>query len=100
MTDINLLNNNNNNNNNNWIILVVVWRGKGVVYLMSPERPTVLAYRQGLLSLQQIRVKGTCFLFLLFLCCHSFSFLPRPSLLSHLLSLLSFFSFSLGEDTK
>ena len=37
------------------------------------------------------------FLFLLFLHCHSFSFLPYPSLLSPLLSL---FSLSLEDDTK
>ena len=54
---------------------------------------------QGLLSLQQIRWRGNVFtsvssLSLLFL------FLPCPSLSSPLLSLLSLFSLSLGNDIK
>ena len=56
-----------------------------------------LTVGQGLLSLQQVRLEGECFLFLH---CHSFSFLPCPSLSSPRLSLLSFFSLSLGDDTK
>ena len=40
------------------------------------------------------------FLFLLFLHSFLFLFLPCPSLSSPLLSLLSFFSLSLGDDTK
>ena len=40
------------------------------------------------------------FLFLLFLHFHSCLFLPCPSLSSLLLSLLSIFSLSLGDDTK
>ena len=52
---------------------------------------------EGLLSLQQVRVEGEFFLFLLFLHFHSFSFHPCPSLSSPLLSL---FSLSLGDDTK
>ena len=43
---------------------------------------------------------GDMFLFLLFLCCHSFSLLSCPSLSSPLLSLLSLFPLSLGDDTK
>ena len=43
---------------------------------------------------------GGMFLFLLFLPFHSCSFLPCPSFSSPLLSLLSLFSLSLGDDTK
>ena len=58
-----------------------------------------LTVGQGLLSLQQERVEGECFNFF---CCfiHSFFFLLYPSLSSPLLSLLSFLSLSLGDDTK
>ena len=44
--------------------------------------------------------RGGMYIFLLFLHFDSFSFLPSPSLLSPVLSLLSLFSFSLRDDTK
>ena len=61
--------------------------GVQLVLAYSWARPAFLAAGKG---------RGGMFLFLLF---NSFSFLPWPSL-SSLLSLLSFFSLSVGDDTK
>ena len=68
-----------------------------VVYLMSPGRPTDMAYswaRPAILAAG--KGTGAMFICLLFLHCPSFSFLPYPSLSC----LLSLFSLSLGDDTK
>ena len=68
------------------------------MYLTSLGYPSDIGIQlgKGLLSLQQVR--GGMFLFLLFLHFHSFSsFFPVP-LSSSLLSLLSLFSLSLGDD--
>ena len=65
-------------------------RGVQLILVYSLARPVILAANRG---------EGECFLFLLFLHFHSFSFLPCPSLSSHLLSLLSLFSLSVGDDT-
>ena len=54
-----------------------------------------LTVRQGLLSLQQVWVEGECFYFCFFT--FVFLFLPCPS---PLLSLLSLFSLSLGDNKK
>ena len=62
-----------------------------LIFALSCAMPAILAAGKG---------GGEFFLFLLFLHCHSFSFLPCSSLLSPLLSLLSLFSLSLGDDTK
>ena len=66
-----------------------------VSYITRASNWYWLTVGQGLLSLQHIRIEGGMFLFLLFLCFHSFSFFPCPSLSS----LLSFFLLSL-DDTK
>ena len=76
----------------------VVGCGECVVYLTSPGRPTDIAYNWTKLVAGKDR--GEMFLFLLFLHFHLFSFLSCPSLSSPLLSLLSLFSLSLGDDTK
>ena len=71
------------------------------MYLTSPVRPTDIDLRwvrPAILAAGKDR--DGMFLFLLFLHCHSFSFLPCPSLSSPLLSLLCLFSLSLGDDTK
>ena len=64
-----------------------------LILAYSWARPATLAAGRG---------RGGMFLFLLFLHFHSFSsiFLPCPSLSSPLLSLLSLFSLSLGDDTE
>ena len=75
--------------------------GKGVLYLNHRGLQLVLTYswaRPAILAAGKGR--GWMFLLLLFLHCQSFSFLPYPSLSSPLLSLLSPFSLSLGDDTK
>ena len=66
-------------------------RGIQLVLAYSWARPAVLVAGKS---------RGGRFLFLLFLHFHSFSFLPCPSLSSPLISLLSLFSLSLGDDTK
>ena len=66
-------------------------RGVQLILAYSWARPAVLAAGKG---------RGGMFLFLLFLHFHSFSFLPCPFLSSPLLSLLSLFSLSMGDDTK
>ena len=71
------------------------------MYLASPGRPTVeliLAYRPAVLAAGKGR--GGMFLFLVSSLSFIFPFLLCPSLLSTLLSLLSLFSLSLGDDTK
>ena len=66
-------------------------RGVKLILAYSLARLAILVAGKG---------RGGMFLFLLFLYFHSFSFLPCPSLSSPLLSLLSLFSLSLGDDTK
>ena len=70
---------------------ILLHRGVQLILAYSWTRPAVLAAGKG---------RGGFFLFLLFLHCHSFSFLPCPSHLSPILSLLFLFSLSLGDDTK
>ena len=67
--------------------------GVQLILAYSWARPAILVVGKG---------RGGMFLFLLFLHFHSFLFLflPCPSLSSPLLSLLSLFSLSLGDDTK
>ena len=65
--------------------------GVQLILAYSWARPAFLVTGKG---------TGGMFLFLLFLRCHSFSFLPCPSLSSPLLSLLSLFSLSLRDDIK
>ena len=67
-------------------------QGIKLILAYSWARPAILAAGKG-------RGGMFLFLFLLFLHFHSFSFLPCPSL-SSLLSLLSLFSLSLGDNTK
>ena len=65
-----------------------------MILVYSRARPAILAAGKG---------RGGMFLFLLFLhFCSFFSFLPAPlfNLVYYLLSLLSHFSLSLGDDTK
>ena len=73
-----------------------------VSYVTGASNWYWLTVGQGLLSFFFVAGKGRwgIFLFLLFLHFHSCSFLPCPSLSSLLLSLLSLFSLSLGDDTK
>ena len=66
-------------------------RGVQLILAYSWARPAILVAGKG---------RWGIFLFLLFLHFHSCSFLPCPSLKSLLLSLLSLFSLSLGDDTK
>ena len=66
-------------------------RGVQLILAYSWARPAILVAGKG---------RWGIFLFLLFLHFHSCSFLPCPSLSSLLLSLLSVFSLSLGDDTK
>ena len=90
------------------IVISLVWFfhhhwGVQLILAYSWARPAILVVGKG---------RGGMFLFLLFLHFHSCSsffpvplsslslFLPCPSLSSPLLSLLSLFSLSLGDDTK
>ena len=66
-------------------------QGVQLILAYSWARPAILVAGKG---------RWGIFLFFLFLHFHSCSFLPCPSLSSLLLSLLSLFSLSLGEDTK
>ena len=69
-----------------------VTRDVQLILAYSWARPAILVTGKG---------REVMFLFLLFLHFHSFFFfLPCPSLSSLLLSLLSIFSLSLGDDTK
>ena len=66
-------------------------QGVQLILAYSWARPAILVAGKG---------RWGIFLFLLFLHFHSCSFLPCPSFSSSLLSLLSLFSLSLGDDTK
>ena len=70
-----------------------------VSYVTGASNWDWLTVGQGLLSLQQVWIEEECFYSV-----SSFSFiflfLPCPFLLCHLLSILSIFSLSLGDDTK
>ena len=66
-------------------------RGIQLILAYSWARPAILVAGKD---------RWGIFLFLLFLHFHSCSFLPCPSLSSLLLSLLSLFSLSLGDNTK
>ena len=59
-----------------------------------------LTVGQGLLSLQQVGVEGECCYFFCSLTLFHLPLIPYPSLSSSLLSLLSLFSLSLGDNTK
>ena len=59
-----------------------------------------LTVGQGLLALQQVGSAGECFYFFCVFTFVHFHLFPCPSLSSSLLSLLSLFSLSLGNDTK
>ena len=65
--------------------------GVQLILAYSRARPAILVADKG---------RGGMFLFFLFLHFHSCSALFHPSLLSPLLSLLSLFSLSVGDDTK
>ena len=71
------------------------------MYLTSLGRPTDYAYSWAKPAfLAAGKGRGGMFLFVLFLFFHTFSFLSYSSLSSPLLSVLSLFSLSLGDDTK
>ena len=70
---------------------ILCHRGIQLILAYSWARPAILVAGKG---------RWGIFLFLLFLHFHSCSFLPCPSHSSLLLSLLSLFSLSLGDDTK
>ena len=77
------------------------WLGKAESYFIG--HPTDIGLQLGKARpavLAADKARGGMFLFLLFLHFHSFHFLPCPSLLSPLLSLLSLFSLSLGDKAK
>ena len=79
----------------------VVGCGEGVLYLTSLGIQLILAYslaRPAILVAG--RVEGRCFISSVSSLPFLFLFLPCPSLSSPLLSLLSLFSLSLGDDTK
>ena len=63
-----------------------------VPYVTGASNWYWLTVGQGLLSLKQVRVEGECFISSCFFTLISVPFLPRPSLSSPLLSLLSLFS--------
>ena len=73
--------------------------GKGVMYLTSPGRPAETGLQLGKACYPCCRYtdRGEMFLFLPFL---HFPLSPQPSLSYPLLSFLSLFSLSLGDDTK
>ena len=77
---------------------VVGWC-EGAVYLTSPGRPTDIGLQLGK-ACYPCKGRGGMFLFLLFLHFHSCSSFFPVSFSSPLLSLLSLFSLSLGDDTK
>ena len=81
---------------------VVGWR-EGVVYLMSLGRPTDIGFswaRPAILVAGKDRGRGDVFISSVSSLSFLFLFLPCPSLSSFLLSLLSLFSLTLGDDTK
>ena len=67
---------------------------------MSPGRPTDIGLQLGKACLHQVRLEGECCYFFCSFFFFHFLFLSYPCLSSHLLSLLSLFSLSLGDDTK
>ena len=72
------------------------------MYLASPGRPNDIGLQLDKACYhcaQQVGIKGNVFTSVSSLS-SIFLLLPRPSLSSSLLSLLSLFSFSLGDDTK
>ena len=70
-----------------YVLCILRHRVVQLILAYSRARPAILVAGKG---------RGGMFLFLLLL----FFFLPCPSLSSTLLSLLSLFSFFLGDDTK
>ena len=77
-------------------------RGKVVVYLTSPGHSTEIGLRLGKACYSWLGYGGwgDVFISSVFSLSFIFLFLPCPSLSSPMLSLLSLFSFSLGDDTK
>ena len=75
--------------------------GEGVVYLASPGRPTDIGLQLGKAAvLIADKGRGGCFISSVSSLSFLFLFLSCPSLSTPLLSLLSIFSISLGDDTK
>ena len=74
--------------------------GEGVVYLTSPGCPTDIGLQLGKACYPCSRVEGNVFISSVSSLLVLFLFLPCPSLSSPLLSHLSLFSLSLGDDTK
>ena len=70
---------------------ILCHRGVQLILAYSWARSATVAAGEGRRGMLFIR---------LFIHCHSFSFLPCPSLSSSLLSLLSLSTLSLGDDTK
>ena len=69
---------------------ILCHKGVQLMFAYSWARPAILVAGKG---------RGGMFLFCFFTCIPVL-FLPYPSLLSPVLSLLSLFSLSLGDDTK
>ena len=82
-----------------WVCIVCIYHFEGVLYLMSWGIHLILAYNWARPAIL-VACKGVCFYFFCFFTFILALFLPCPSLLSPLLSILSFFSLSLGDDTK
>ena len=80
---------------------VVGWC-EGVVYLMSPGRPTDIGLQLGkaCYPCSRLGYRGNVFISSVSSLSFLFLFLPCSSLSSLRLSLLSLFSLSLGDDTK
>ena len=76
-----------------------VWRRSRVSYVTGASNWYWITAGQGLLSLQQVKVEGNVFISSVSSLSFMFIFLSYPSLSSPLLSLLSLFSLSLGDDT-
>ena len=75
--------------------------GEGVVYLMSSGIQLILAYSWARPAIFVAgKGRGVCFYSSVSSLSFLFLFLPCPFLSSPLLSLLSLFSLSLGDDTK
>ena len=77
-----------------------VWRRCRVSYVTGASSWYWLTVVKGLLSLQQVRVEGNVFISSVSSLPFLFRFLPYPSLSSPLLSLLSLFFLSLGDNSK
>ena len=71
-----------------------------VSYITVSSNRDLHTVGQGLLSLQQVRVEGEIFISSVSSLSFIFFLLPYPRHSSPLLSLLSIFSLSLGDDTK